>query len=33
MHNIPHVATDISRLTAGHVGGQVISDPDFNLYL
>ncbi|KAK7170382.1 hypothetical protein R3I94_000568 [Phoxinus phoxinus] len=25
MHNIPHVATDISRLTAGHVGGQVFA--------
>ncbi|KAG1943125.1 dipeptidase [Pimephales promelas] len=25
MHNIPHVATDIRRLTAGHVGGQVFS--------
>ncbi|XP_067296441.1 dipeptidase 2 [Pseudorasbora parva] len=25
LHNIPHVATDISRLTAGHVGGQVFA--------
>ncbi|CAM4524791.1 unnamed protein product [Leuciscus chuanchicus] len=25
MHNIPHVATDINRLTAGHVGGQVFA--------